>query len=87
VKSVKKKTVAVRKLVKDDVNIEDQKNTNVRRSGRKKVKVEEQVVEEQVVEEQVVEVAKPSRKRKSVAAKVKMEDDQPKKRASKRSAR
>ena len=84
---MKKKTVTVRKVVKDDVDTVDQKNTNVRRSGRKKVKVEEQVVEEQVVEEQAVEVAKPSRKRKSVAAKVKIEDNLPKKRASKRSAR
>jgi len=74
---VKKKTVTVRKVVKDDVDTVDQKNTNVRRSGRKKVKVEEQAVE----------VAKPSRKRKSVAAKVKIEDNLPKKRASKRSAR
>lgn len=84
---MKKKTVVIRKVVKDDVDTEEPKNTNLRRSGRKRIKIEEQIVEEKVIEEQVTEVAKPSRKRKSVATKVKREDELPKKRASKRSTR
>jgi hypothetical protein len=79
---VKKKTVTVKKVVKDDVDTGDQKNTNARRSSRKRVKVEEQVVDEQIVE-----VSKPAKKRKSVATKVKIEDSPPKKRTSRRSGR